>query len=262
MKGPLAVAWGDWTLTRAACGGRHGRPGGAREHGHGRVARPGAPLLPLARPASQPDRLGRRTDEPAARRARRARHRRGEGAGSDPSGPLPLRPRSRGGVSGVVLPARKRARLAGDRRAPSRRGSSRRPSGRGSSRRRTGRSGSRRRTPRGTPLSPDRSSGGAASPGGVRRRWRRTRRVPGGSPGSLIRSSARRCSRGSSSSGCPTSRGCPRSLRLPTSRGSMTAGPSCGPAPPSAYSSIASRSSTRPNTYEPSTSDTTAATAR
>ena len=183
MKGPLAVAWGDWTLAEPHAGSRHGRPGRAREHGHRRVARPGAPLLPLARPAPQPDRLGRRTDEPAARRARRARHRRGEGAGSDPSGPVPLRPRSRRGVPGVVLRARERARLAGDRRAPSRRARIAPTFRPGSSRRRTGRSGSRRRTPRGTPLSPDRSSGGAASPGGGRRRWRRTPRAPGRIPG-------------------------------------------------------------------------------
>ena len=60
----------------------------------------------------------------------------------------------------------------------------------------------------------------------------------------------------------PDVAGLPAFAAPPTSRGSTTAGSSCGPAPPSAYSSIASRSSTRPNTNEPSTSDTTAATAR
>ena len=52
-----------------------------------------------------------------------------------------------------------------------------------------------------------------------------------GSRASRIRSSARRCSTGSSSSGCRTSPGCPPSPRRPTSRGSTTAGSCCGPGP-------------------------------
>ena len=210
-KGPLAVRWGDWTLEEPHAGTVGVAARRARERRHGRLARPGPALLPLARPARQPDRLGRGAHAAAARRSGRAGHGRGArarpdparaataspstsspstGSGSRSSGASRVSARGRG-LAATRRPARRSSRLgrAGARLAGARRGRPRR----GLRRRRRLRSswlgGLGRPTPEGA------------------RALRR--RAPAASPGSRSRCSARRCWPGSRSSRLPDVAGLP-----------------------------------------------------
>ena len=263
-KGPLAVRWGDWTLDEPQAGAVS--VARVELENTGTVPwRDGDPArLPLARRPRQPDRLGRRAHAPAARRARRARRPSRRGCGR----------RSRPG----------RYRFALDLVAEYRAWFSELGSELASRRGRGAAARAAARTPSFPPWvepAPDwdervaaaHAEGygvvagtiewGAASAGAGRTRSRRTRRGRAGCPGfshplvcpsvldgiELERLPGRRRAAGVRGAGRRAV-----GLRRPDRP--------AGPARASAYSSIASRSSTRLKTNEPSTSATTAATAR
>ena len=128
--GPLAPRWLAWSLEppRAGVDRRRARDR-ARERGHGDLAlarrRRRAGVVPLARPARQPDRLGRAPDA-----ARRTPSRPGEQIELElavtaprPPGALPARVRPRRGAS--VLVRRGRLHAARASSSTSRRGSTR-----------------------------------------------------------------------------------------------------------------------------------------
>ena len=230
-NGPLAVRWGEWTLESPQAGAMS-------------VAR-----VELENTGTVPWRDdirlsyhwlddrdnpivwdGLRTELPPVAPGESG-ERRGARTVADPSGPLPLRARSRRRVPGVVLGARERAGLGRRRGEAARRRFARRASPAGRARPRLGRarSGGACGGLRGR-RGDDRVGGRARPPPPARARSL----CAGAGPGTgilVIRSCAHPCSRGSSSSGCRTSPDCRRSRRLPRSPGSTTAGSSCAPGP-------------------------------
>ena len=222
------------------------------------------PDLPLARPARQPDRLGRDQNGSAAATAGSASRRARPHAGADPPRAVPARLRSRLRGASVVLGARRRA--ADDRRRRAGRASaSLTPISRqASSRQPTGRSGSVPRTPKATASSQARSPGRVERHAGGLTSSRPMCRVAAGSPASRRRCSVRRCWTASRSSGSRTSPGFRPTPHRTTNRGSTTAGSCCrsGGESSSGQSSTAMRSSTRRKTSAPSASASTVATHR